>query len=79
MHENKTALAIRDVDTESILCLILVNETDLEVAKDAIAQAKNIWENHWDSDECCDCLANQIEYILDGRYIECEFLYFEEV
>ena len=75
---NKTTLAVKDADSDSINCLILVSDADVETAKDAIAEAKDIWVNHWDSDECCDCLTNQIEYILDGRRIDYEFLCFEE-
>jgi hypothetical protein len=75
--KDKTIIA--EISENDIGCLIIVENKDVAVAKDAIAQARNIWLNYEDSDEHMDLLSDQIAYVLDGRYINYFMPDFEEV
>ena len=78
MLENKTAIVVWNDESEDMECVVLVDDANLVGAMDAVAQAHNIWKNHWESDVRLDELNDQIEYIFNNRGIKHEFVYFAE-
>ena len=75
--KGKTIIA--EISENDLGCLIIVENKDATVAKDAIEQARIIWLEHEDSDEHMDLLSDQIAYVLDGRGISYFMPDFEEV